>query len=518
MKRKDKHLLFLLFFLYALTRIAFFAKTFIQVDGFAIPDDAYISLDIARNFASGKWFFYGGQHTSGFQPLYVFIMTPVFLLFKTDLLTPVYFSLAMSSFTGFGTVYFLYKSVRLVYEDDYSPFVSVLLFVLLPVTAANISNGLETSLSFFFFVLVFYCVYKNRAKEISSVHLKGLFLFGVLVGTAMLARIDNIMVIPGILIFAFLKGRNEKYPFSLIVRKAAIFTAGVAFIYFPYMVISYSFTGDLLPASGKAVHQIGSDMINYHLDGQSGFFALFQISIKNIYTNYSLVIIFAVVSTFVYRLKTLACPWFKVNVTEHTPIIITSLLLFVSYTFYFTANWFYSRYFFPLSLFFIILTAFANNQLMSGFNSPKSKLIVFAVTVLVLISANLIRPGVKDFFFKQYTRKGYYEIGSWANSNFPEGTTIGTNQSGALGYFSKNVKVINLDGVVNVDAYNAIKNKELIEYIKSQKIEYFIDWEINYEFIKRNSKNIKDGDIVLINSAGGLKSWDYEWFVYRVNY
>jgi hypothetical protein len=326
------------------------------------------------------------------------------------------------------------------------------------------------------------------------------------------------MVIPGIIVFAFLKYRNEKTGFVRLLKSLTLFAAGAALIYVPYMVLSYAFTGDIFPVSGKAVHQIGKDMANYHSDGEAGLFTLLQLSFKNIYSNYSVVIIFALVSTFVYRLKTRACPWFKGSVSEHLPLITTSLLLCFSYTFYLTANWFYSRYFFPLSLFFVVLAAFVNNQLIVSFNSSKSKVLVFSATIIVLITVGLARPGFKDFFFNEYKKSGYVEIGKWVNSNFPKGTIIGSNQTGAIGYFSRDVNVINLDGVVNTNAYNAIKNKELIEYIKSRKIEYIVDWGINYEFVKRNSKNYKDGDIVLVNKAGGLKSWDYEWFVYKVSY
>jgi hypothetical protein len=284
------------------------------------------------------------------------------------------------------------------------------------------------------------------------------------------------------------------------------------------MILSYSFTGDLLPVSGKAVHQIGKDMVDYHSDGQAGLFALMQLSFKNIYMNYSVVIIFALVTTLIYRLKTQACPWLKGSVTMHLPLITTSLFMFASYTFYLTANWFYSRYFFPLGLFFVVLTAFANNQLITSFSSLKSRALVFAATVIILFSVNIARPGFKDFFFNEYKRSGYIEIGSWANETFPKGTIVGSNQTGALGYFSKDISVINLDGVVNKNAYNAIKNKELFEYIKSRRIEYFIDWNINYEFLVRNSKNFKAGDIALVKKIEGLKSWDYEWFLYKVNY
>src|SRR5689334_19633801 len=59
------------------------------LDGLTIPDDAYLSLTIARNFARGlgPWFETG--FTSGFQPLYVFLVTPLFWVFPHDPYAPV---------------------------------------------------------------------------------------------------------------------------------------------------------------------------------------------------------------------------------------------------------------------------------------------------------------------------------------------------------------------------------------------------------------------------------------------
>ncbi len=518
MKRKDKYLLLVLFFLYAVIRIAFFLKPLLQIDGYAIPDDAYLSLNIARNFSEGNWFFYGNQHTSGFQPLYVFIMAPVFMLFNNDAITPIYISLILLSLVGFAVIWFLYKLVRVIYEDDYSPFISVLTFIFLPVTIANISNGLETSISFFFFVLIFYYLYKHWPEGLKIDLPKQAFLLGIIVGVAMLARIDNIMLMPGIIVFGILKYRKGDFTRYQLIKNFLYLSAGIFLIYFPYMALSYSFTGDFFPGSGKAVHQIGKDMVDYHSGGQSGLFTLLQLSFKNIYMNYSVIIVFAIITTFIYRLKTRACPWFKGSIVMHLPMITISLFLFTSYTFYLTATWFYSRYFFPLSLFFVIIAAFASNQLLSSFSSAKSKTLVFSVIVLVLIAVNIARPGFKDFFFKEYQKSGYLEIGKWADEYFPRGAVIGSNQTGALGYFSKDLNVINLDGVVNKDAYIAIKNKGLIDYVKNRKIEYFIDWNINYEFLLRNSKDFKVNDIELIKKINGLKSWDYDWYIYKVNY
>lgn len=513
MTGKDKYFLGALLLIYTLYRIAVLLKPFSEINGYAIPDDAYLSLDIARNFAEGRWFFYGEGTTSGFQPLYVFLMTPVFLIFKGNLITPVYVSIIIQNIFGFGIVYFMYGTLRNIFEDDYSPFLSVLLFILLPVSIINMGNGLETSISFFFFVLVFYHLYKFLKEKFDKITFRQLFILGVLVGISMLARIDNIMIIPGVVIWLIMKGKG-----TMRFSQVLYFLAGSAVVYFPYMVLMYSFTGDFFPVSGKAVHHIGQDMVQNYAVGNSNPFELIRLSLQNIYMNYSVVIIFALVGTLVYRIKSFACPWFSQSLKQHLPLVITVLLLFFAYTFYLNAYWFYSRYFFPLSLFFAVITAFIINLLIHSFSAQGAKKSVAIVLAVLFIAPNVTRTGFKDFFLGEYKNKGYEKIGEWVNQKFPAGTVIGCVQTGAIGYFSGDKTVINLDGVVNKDAYDAIQKKELMSYIRSKKIEYFIDWDINYEFVARNSEGFKESDLIFVEPAGGLKTWGYNWYVYKVKY
>ncbi len=513
MTRKDKYFLGALLLVYTLYRIAVLLKPFPEINGYAIPDDAYLSLDIARNFANGKWFFYGDGTTSGFQPLYVFLMAPVFLIFKSDIITPVYVSIIIQNIFGYGTIYFMYRMLRNIFEDDYSSFLSVLLFILLPVSIINMGNGLETSISFFFFVLVFYYLYKFQKEEFDRIKFRQLFMLGVLAGIAMLARIDSIMIIPGVIIWLMMRGKGTKF-----IMQVSYFLAGSVVVYLPYMILMYSFTGDFFPVSGKAVHHIGQDMVKNYAVGNSNLFELIRLSLQNIYMNYSVVIIFALVGTLVYRIKSFACPWFSQSLKQHAPLVITSLLLFFAYTFYLNAYWFYSRYFFPLSLFFAVITAFIINLLIHSFSIQGGKKSVVIVLAVLFIAPNVTRSGFKDFFLAEFKKQGYEKIGEWVNQKFPAGTVIGCVQTGAIGYFSDDKTVINLDGVVNKEAYDAIQRKELMNYIKSKKIEYFIDWDINYEFVVRNSNGFRVTDLQMLEPAGDLKTWGYTWYVYKVKY
>jgi hypothetical protein len=51
-------------------RLAVILRPLDEVDNLTIPDDAYLSLQIARNIAHGLGPWYSTGYTSGFQPLY----------------------------------------------------------------------------------------------------------------------------------------------------------------------------------------------------------------------------------------------------------------------------------------------------------------------------------------------------------------------------------------------------------------------------------------------------------------
>ncbi len=102
--------------------------------------------------------------------------------------------------------------------------------------------------------------------------------------------------------------------------------------------------------------------------------------------------------------------------------------------------------------------------------------------------------------------------------NIPNGSIVGSSQTGALGYFASNLKVINLDGVVNKRCFEALKEKKDIEYIRQMKIEYIIGRQENIDFIRRESASIKPDDLVFIRSIDSFKSWWDTWHLYGVKY
>ena len=75
-------------------------------------------------------------------------------------------------------------------------------------------------------------------------------------------------------------------------------------------------------------------------------------------------------------------------------------------------------------------------------------------------------------------------MAEWVNSNTEEGAIIGSFQAGILGYYLER-KFYGLDGKINQDALNAMKENAIDEYVKEKNIDYIMDepWVLNDLFV-----------------------------------
>lgn len=513
MHKKDKFYLSLLISVFLITRLLFLFQPFEEIDGYALPDDTYLSLKIAKNIAEGKGMSYTGIPTNGFQPLYVFMMVPVYAIVKTDLITPVYIALIMLSVFSLFSSYLIYRLILLLFGNREAAFFTAFAFIITPAIIRNTTNGLETSISLFFFLLIVFLLYKYFHKPFPEINSKKIFVAGLLLGLAALSRIDNMFLFIALAIWTYIKFRNEKPDSGIMIRKTLTLTAGFAVFYLPWLIISYAHTGMIYPVSGSAVRIQGIEN-NIHKMNEAGYIIfLIYTSFKFIFMNYFPIIISAVaLSRNGFRYVK------KIFNGRHLPVVITSVLLYITYIFYIPAYWFYPRYMIFLAVPLLILLGYTAKEFFTSRLGERYPNLAFYSILIIFLAVNISRPGFRDFYFADYPVKGYFGIGKYVTDNFSEGSIIGSLQTGAIAYFAENMIVFNLDGVVNAGALNAIKEKRLMDYIRENRIEYLLSWDINYEFLKLKSQNFRESDLKFLYRTDGLKSWDYEWNVYKVNY
>jgi|GEM_PF-986030 hypothetical protein len=491
-----------------------------KIDTLTLVDDTYLSLTIAKNIADGKGLQYGKEQVSGFQPLYVLVMVPVYLIIKDNIISPIYIALIILALMDLFSIYVIFKLIKLFCKNDIVPVVVTFLYVITPACIRTPLNGLETPLSFFFLCLVFYFIAKFNNVILSQIKNFKYVFVGIILGFSYLARIDNVFLIIAALIFLITKLFKEKQKTIFILNKIFVSLSGLLLIILPWHIYLYAKTGDIYPVSGKSVRlQAYQYFSDYNVFNR--IFILFQKSIISIFTNYFLVLFLIILFFLIIFLnkRKIRQRFFSSFSLPSVSLLVYMVLLFGAYTFYIPAYWHFARYFFPLILPLLLLLALILDTVFSSIEQENLKRTLVQSLIILMLFVNVTRPGFYRLFFeKEVTRDGYMDIAIWANNNLKEGTRLGALQTGALGYFANKLEVTNLDGVVNKSAYLAITDKNLMSYIKSDGIELLLLWDINYKFIVDNSIDFKNSNLTLLKSPNEIKSWGYKWYLYRVNY
>jgi hypothetical protein len=129
------------------------------------------------------------------------------------------------------------------------------------------------------------------------------------------------------------------------------------------------------------------------------------------------------------------------------------------------------RYLTPVIPLLVILVSYGFYNLV--IKIKKSDNLVTAIFVLFLLV--LFNNGIKQW------EQGYsswqvemYDDALWIKNNTNPNDIIGSFNSGAYMFFSDR-RVINLDGVVNFDALEALRNKSVINYMKSKNVTIWVD-------------------------------------------
>jgi hypothetical protein len=398
------------------------------------------------------------------------------------------------------------------------PVLLSLFWVFNPYVISTTLNGMETMMAFFFVLLFLY--YFDSKQPLTGG--KSTFVLGVILGLAMLVRLDAIFLGISLFLLMTFKLLKGRLLFQRYVKTMLLVASGSLLAYSPWMVYSYIHTGKIFPVSGKAIRLITLSTVNDAPTIGNLYLPMLLKGLKALWFGNAFLIVllclvtlgYALVFGFSRRHLKLIIERFK----RHSLFLVYGIILFLAYVLYFFAPYYFPRYLFPEILILLFGLAVMIDLWLVAKIKSKHKM-VLGVPVMVALVIMLVAGGFPRFFVsKEVNCCGYMNIGMWAGANLEPGSKVGSCQSGALGYFAENLKVINLDGVVNNPCYQALRKRQATEYIKSQRIDYVIGWVVNFDFLSKYSTNYQQSDFALVGTIPGYKSWDKEWFVTVVNY
>ncbi|MBA2711242.1 MAG: glycosyltransferase family 39 protein [Tatlockia sp.] len=467
----------------------------VYLDRLFIPDDTFYILSISRSIANGFGPTTDGVHlTSGFQPLISFLQLPFFWLgFNTD--KALIFAIYLSAFWGSLSTLVLGYLIKNL--SNYSAAIfGCLLWIFCPIILNNDLNGMETSLAGFLNLAAILLVILID-KQSTTLRLTGL---GLVCGLAFLARVDSCFLILVIAVFTLLRWGFSKTLFYLFLAFIVVL---------PWWVYAFTTFGSIVPESGIAIKG-WLNLINRsaEFNSMSSLYALiewFPLFRENTFFAFSgIFLTFYLIGRGSYF----------AGIYGYL-ILLPLIFLFAFYTFYLPAFWFFTRYYYLIYAFIIICLSLV----LTGEPWLKNRLLYFGFLMLIL---GVYLINIASFFSKPEKAedgiigsiKGYREVALEITKHFKPGDIVGSFQSGALGFYvPKYVRIINLDGVVNKKAAEALKSYSLKSYVNSQHMNRFADWEFSSYFFQ-NTYGI-DFPAGCFNTLFRAKSQGSQHFVLR---
>jgi 4-amino-4-deoxy-L-arabinose transferase-like glycosyltransferase len=444
-----------------------------------LPDDAFYYFSIARHAAlDGSISIDGVTVTNGFHPLWLILISPFYLMFHQDLDLPIHLALTLGAILDTATVFLAYRFVRLLTGNSSAALASAVVYGLNPRAILYAANGLETALSVCMVALLL-CAYGGIRTQGGSLA-RYLFL-GVVGGLLLLSRTDNVFILSVVFLYATWAASRRGNLKRLLASGVVVAALGA-----PWLVWNYRTFGTIVQSSAIAVPFVFRAL--QPVDPGSSPIAVLMVSLGGLLNTGEWLIdaswtgLPPLVGLPLWIAVGLASvrTWSAAKRRNERRDGLTLLgLAILAYLF--------------LLVFHVTVRQYAR----SWYFAPQAW--VFAALVGMLIHHSRTRPPgilwkyrrlaalvIAEIFIMigafWWTRGLYswqvemYQTALWLRANTPPDTRIGSFNAGLQAYYSGRV-VINLDGTVNSAAFDAIKEKALLEYMRGVGVGYVADYE-----------------------------------------
>jgi hypothetical protein len=430
-----------------------------------LTEDGYYALSVSRQLALGHGITVDGEHpTNGIQPLFAFLLVPVYLAFGCDRFTSLRGVLAVHWIVHLSTALVLASIVRTslrskgAERSEIGFWTTALLWLTSRFVLFQNYNGLETGL-----VLLLYVVAWRLYQIGWFAGWKVIGLGGVL-GMLVLARIDATFLVLSLTVFEALDRTT-----SWASRARRILGIGlIAFVVsLPWWLYNLLEFGSLMPSSGTAQSEPFTwghfrPMVRNLLLVLSPYVhARFSAESAQMILQACLIVILG------RRLLRagLGDVWRSRSVRMGCAILVSSGLLCLYYLAYSGATYFYGRYLSPLMVVSVPLAAIAMASMEARGDLLRSLASCGVVVLLVftVTSEHLLSEGSTSPFYDD-------QLGL-IQAYVPSSETVSAGQSGTIGYFRD--RVVNLDGKVNAEA---LKHRhDAWKYLEEKSIVWYCD-------------------------------------------
>jgi hypothetical protein len=159
-------------------------------------DDGFYYFQVARNLAAGHGFTFDGLNlTNGFHPLWLFLITPLFLFAQINLLLPLRLLIILSALLSAGSAVLLYRVLRRYTAEGVAALVGLLWIIAPRIHDITLHAGVEAGLNAFCILLIWYALTIFSPSRNKRETLRSLAGLGLLATLVLLARLDNVFLV-----------------------------------------------------------------------------------------------------------------------------------------------------------------------------------------------------------------------------------------------------------------------------------------------------------------------------------
>lgn len=428
--------------------------------GFSLLDDSFYYFTIARNAASGLGLTFDGlTPTNGFHPLWMLALR---LLWP---LGGIKAGLAAGALLGALTVWLAHRLVSRATGSPWAGTAAALAIAANPALYVTWINGLETALALCGLTLFLLAAERAPGDDPGRARVLGL---GLLAGAVTLARTDYaLLVLPGLAALLLL---DHGRPLPLRVKRFAIALVPFGLAVGGWVGWSWAHTGRLLQTSGMAIPFINTLSLMDFAGTDSPL--LLDDRLEKLWdalpslgscTGFGWA--FAILAAALVVRRPAGRRWLERGGRALPGWLLAGLtvtFLFHTLVRLHHRTWYYAPY--------ALAACLALALLLHGLPAVRSRTLrIAAAAALVLAVAlpycsqwhTLATRGTrtKDDIFNTLRRIMERKAGPDA--------VVGISDAGYLGY-TLPCRVINIDGVVNGDALEAMRNGRLTDYIRGQ--------------------------------------------------
>ena len=493
-----------------------------RLEGFTFPwskgplmDDSYIFFTISRDLAD--WFsgMLPSLHlTSGFQPLIALLYTPFFQLFWDNKEIPIHCALSLNALLGFFAHISLYCLLRKIVSRAIATFL-VSIWIWSPYVMNQTINGMETTLALL--LLLITLQYYWQINDLAQSKNRSWVYLGLLLGIGFWARVDlGLLGVAIVIDQAWQSFRSDEPVFPVRMWNIILCSLTALVVASPWILFSVITTDNMIPLSGKGVHQITSLTFNYLDPNHPGFpYMMFVHFAKEFFLYQPFIALSQHISwqLFITGLGVIGLVLALRNRELRAlfrPVWFVQLIILVSYLVFIGGFWHLNRYLYPV----YTLMLFLHTALLSYFELKlKGRRWILSVLLfsLFIFYAFSYTSEYHSYLSKPRPSR-YFSAVHFVKARIPPQVKIGTFQSGALSYWLNN-QVINLDGVINREAYLHVKNKTLGTYLEDQKVDYLVEEKYLFKMWNHYLEGQLSKNFALVASKPG-SGW-YGWGIYK---